>query len=104
MAFTPINVDANANGGYFSMQLAAGEENLDIFAIFGLHADGGALDLRQLRSHFRTVMMPHAFERQGAGSAPTQGPEIPTWSQMNIAKGIMFKADDDRSLARLQAT
>lgn len=42
--FTPINVDPNANGGYFSMQLAGGEDELDVFAVFGLRADGPALD------------------------------------------------------------
>ncbi len=57
--FTPLNIDPNANGSYFSMQLRGGEEDLDIFAVFGLPADGDELDLGALRSFFRTQLVKH---------------------------------------------
>ena len=37
--------------------LLLGEENLDVFAVFGFHADGNALSNCSLRSYFRTVVM-----------------------------------------------
>ena len=101
--FTPVNIDPTANGAYFSMQLANGEDELDVFAVFGLRADRTALDARALRSHFRKVLIPHCFERGTASSAKTQGPEIPTWQIANVAKGILW-AQDASSLVRLQET
>ena len=64
-----------------------------IFAIFGLPADGDELDHRALRSHYRMTLMPHVFERGTATSPKTQGPEIPTWEQVNKAKDIFYNVD-----------
>ncbi|KAF6227501.1 hypothetical protein HO173_012241 [Letharia columbiana] len=99
--FTPINVDPKANGAYFSEQLAKGEANLDVFAIFGLHANGPVLDRRALCSHFTTELMPHSFGGGTASSAKTQGRKIPTWALMNTAQKILWRLDD-AGLARLQ--
>ena len=46
---------ANSNGSHFAEQLAGGEDNLDIFAVFGLPADGPQLDIRALESHFKRI-------------------------------------------------
>ncbi len=82
--FTPLNIDPNANGSYFSMQLRGGEEDLDIFAVFGLPADGDELDLGALRSFFRTQLVKHVAVGQLAGTARTQGPEIPSRLASNL--------------------
>ena len=37
--------------------LLLGEDNLDVFAVFGSHADGNALSNCSLWSHFCTVVM-----------------------------------------------
>lgn len=74
------------------MQLAGGEAELDVFAVYGLPADGGILDHREICSHFRSQVIKHVFERGTASGALTQGPETPTWQIVNIAKGV-FKLD-----------
>ena len=85
----PIIIDLTANGALFATQLENREHNLDVFADIGLRADGPQLNHLNLGHHFRNVLLPHLFERQTAGDARTQGPEIPTWQQANVAKGIL---------------
>lgn len=69
-------------GAYFATQIARNE--LDPFAVLGLHADIDELSMRGARSHYRTVVMPHVFE--APGKPRTIGPRVPTWSQVNDAK------------------
>lgn len=73
--------------------------NLDLFAIFGLQADGPPLNRRALQSHFRKTLMPHCFERQTSSSTATQGPDVPTWQQANIAKEILVKLNAGQLVA-----
>ena len=55
----------NENDAYYVEQLADGEFELDVFAALGLHAGGALIHHRALRSHFRKVVMPHLFKRNG---------------------------------------
>ncbi len=80
-SFTPVN----GNGAYFADQI-----EMDVFAVLGLHADDMQLSMRGVRSHFRTRVMPHVFLR-GEGVMPaSSGPRVPTWAQVNEAKGILL--------------
>ena len=75
--FTPINIDPNANGTYYSMQLRGGQDKLDIFGVLGLPADGPELDISTLRSFFRTQLIKHVVIKIDPSGARSQGPEIP---------------------------
>ena len=77
----------NENGSYFAEQIARNQ--LDPFAVFGLHADDGALSMRGARVHYRKVVMPHVFER-GQQPAASNGPRVPTWAQVNQAKDMLL--------------
>lgn len=81
----------NAPGSYFASQIALGAaEHLDVFAVFGLHADDFQLTLRGVRYHLRTVVMRHVFERGIPATAASSGPRIPTWTQVNVARDILI--------------
>lgn len=82
-SFTSVN----DNGAYFADQIA--RDDLDPFAVFGLHADDGQLTMRGARHHFRRVVMPHVFERGTA--AASSGARVPTWQQVNVAKETMLE-------------
>lgn len=58
-AFHPVN----GNGAFFADQMA--RNDLDAFGVLGLHADIASLSMRGIRSHYRKVVMPHVFERNG---------------------------------------
>ena len=55
MAFPSIS----QNSTYYLARVTLGEDNMNVFGVPVLHADGDALGHRNLRSHFRTVEMPH---------------------------------------------
>ena len=78
------------NGSYFAEQIARNQ--LDPFAVFGLHADDAALSMRGARVHYRKAVMPHVFER-GAQPAASTGPRVPTWVQVNQAKDMLLGGD-----------
>lgn len=58
MAFSSVNEP----GAHFKAQLLLGEDHSDVFAVIAVPADGPILSPRALRSHFRTVVMPHVFD------------------------------------------
>ena len=94
----------NAPGAHFAAQFSQhGEEGLDVFAIVGLHADGPLLSAREVRSHMRTVVTKHVFER-GDQAVGTVGPNVPTWAQVNQARTIIMDAMNAGTFADLQAT
>ena len=62
---TEINPEC---GAHFEHQQRKGIDELDIFAIIALHADGHPFDLAILRSHIIKTVIPHVFERRGEGS------------------------------------
>ncbi|KAL8688233.1 MAG: hypothetical protein Q9218_005806 [Villophora microphyllina] len=72
----------NAPGAYFDEQIRNNE--FDPFAVMGLHADIPDLSMRGVRSHYRKVVMPHVFERQGR--VASSGPRVPTWRHVNRAR------------------
>ena len=98
--FTPVNVDPISNGALYAKQLQGGEGNLDVFALLGLPADGPTLDLAAVLPHYRKVVIPCLFER-GVTPAETQGPDIPTGQQENVAQRI-FQGLNQRRLTALQ--
>ncbi|KAL8650400.1 MAG: hypothetical protein Q9226_005160 [Calogaya cf. arnoldii] len=51
------------------------------------------LSLRSIRLHVRKACMQHVFER-GYGVALTQGPRVPTWSQVNGALDKLTESDE----------
>ena len=68
---------------HFELQRRKETDELDVFAVRGLHADGRQLDLARLRSHITKTVISHVFERRGEGSegsrVATSGAKIPTW-------------------------
>ena len=99
---TEINPECAA---HFELQLRKGNDELDVFAIIGLHADDHQLDLTRLRSHIIKTVIPHVFERRGTKSTPartaTSGAKVPTWDQVKAAKDI-FSELTDSGLRHLQ--
>ena len=53
-----------------------------MFAIFGLHADGAALDLAALKKQYRFALLPHLFQRDDE-HADTVREDVSTWAQDN---------------------
>ena len=89
-------------GAHFELQRRKGTDELDVFAVIGLHADGHYLDLTRLRSHIIKTVIPHVFERRGEGTGvATSGAKVPTWEQVNAARDI-FRELTDSDLCRLQ--
>lgn len=92
-------------GAHFELQRLKGTDELDMFAVIGLHADARQLDLARLRSHIVKTVIPHVFEREGRGprrpGGGTSGAKVPTWEQVNAARDI-FREPTDSGLLDLQ--
>lgn len=58
---TEINPECDT---YFVLQQRKGTDEIDVFAIVGLHADGRQLDLARLRSHIIKPVMQYVYERR----------------------------------------
>lgn len=79
------------NGSVFEDQRARGV--FDPWAVLGLQPSNIEITAAAIRLHVRKVVILHVFER-GVTPADTTGPNVPTWSQVNEAKGMMEKDED----------
>ena len=78
-------------------------EHLDVFAVYGIPANGTLLSLPALKPHFKNVIIRHFFERGTVGGGgKTAGPGVPRWTHVNLAQE-MFDKLDAAEIAALQA-
>ena len=66
--------------------------NLDVFAVFSLHAEGPNLASAVLQRHFRYFLLPHVFQSEGR-SAYTSGTLVLTLQQVTAAWDILRPLD-----------